>query len=59
MNNSEIEADIERREIHFLLLVSRVMRGKADIEDVLDELRECGRTVEELKAEIATTQKPA
>ncbi len=49
---SESEDDNERREIHFLLLVSRVMRGKADIEDVVDELRECGRTVDDLKAEL-------
>lgn len=59
MNKSESEDDNERREIHFLLLVSRVLRGKADIEDVLDELRECGRTIEELKAEIAATPKPS
>lgn len=59
MNKSESEDDNERREIHFLLLVSRVMRGKSDIEDLIDELRECGRTVEELKAEIAATPKPA
>lgn len=59
MHKSESEDDKERREIHFLLLVSRVMRGKADPEDLIDELRECRRTIEELKAEIAATPKPA
>ncbi len=59
MHKSESEDDKERREIHFLLLASRVMRVKADPEDLIDELRECGRTAEELKAEIAATPKPA
>lgn len=59
MTKAESQDDNERREIHFLLLVSRVMRGKADPEDLIDELRECGRTVEQLTAEIAVTTKPA
>lgn len=59
MNKAESEDDNERREIHFLLLVSRVMRGLADPEDLIDELRECGRTIEELKAEVAATPKPS
>lgn len=56
MTESELD-DSERREIHFLLLVSRVLRGKDDPEDLIDELQECGRTVEQLKAEVAAAQR--
>jgi hypothetical protein len=45
--------EAERKETHFLLLVSRVMRGKAHPLDLVDELKECGRTVAELEAALA------
>lgn len=57
MSKAKDEDDNERREIHFLLLASRVMRGLADIDDVIDELRELGRTVAQLEAEISAASK--